>query len=73
MNCIVDDSSKCFADISIDKCSILTKKECENCSFFKTKRQYSKDRYKYFEKEAKFRDYGNIAYGRMLNQLTKEV
>ena len=45
----------------------------KNCSFFKTKRQYSKDRYKYFEEEAKFRDYGNIAYGRMLNQLTKEV
>ena len=73
MSCMMDESSKCFADVSIGNCSILTQKECENCNFFKTKRQYSKDRYKYFEKEAKFRDYGNIAYGRMLNQLTKEV
>ena len=34
MNCMTDKSSKCFADVSIGNCSILTQKECENCSFF---------------------------------------
>ena len=73
MSCMMpEESSKCFADVSISNCSILKQKECENCNFFKTKKQYREDRYKYFEKEAQFKEYSDIAYGRMLSQLTKE-
>ena len=73
MSCMMpEESFKCFADVSISNCSILKQKECENCSFFKTKKQYREDRYKYFEKEAQFKEYSDIAYGRMLSQLTKE-
>ena len=34
---------KCFADKG-DKCSALTKKICQDCSYFKTEKQHRKGR-----------------------------
>jgi hypothetical protein len=43
---------KCFADKG-NECSALTKKECQDCGFFKTEEQHQKDKKKVFNRLSK--------------------
>lgn len=51
----------CFADKGT-RCSILTTKNCERCSFKKTSEQYQKDRLKYRDKEIAYLTRHGITY-----------
>ena len=52
----------CFADKAFSRCSILTVKNSEKCSFRKTIEQYKSDRLKYRDKEIAYLAKHGITY-----------
>lgn len=52
----------CFADKGFSKCSVLTSKDCNKCSFYKTVEQYRQDRLKYRDKEMVYLAKHGISY-----------
>lgn len=59
---VYTNKSECFANRGITRCSILTTKNCQNCSFFKTLEQYESDRERYKSQEIAFLARHGITY-----------